>query len=94
MFKQSVGVPPRVYLIRLRVEPACELLETSDLPVAGVALRVGCASSQVLARVFFKHARVRSSDYRRAVRAPKRSYALYYPNRRWGAFGVPRALPS
>jgi len=29
MFKQTVGVPPRVYLTRLRVEKVCELLETT-----------------------------------------------------------------
>ena len=36
MFKQSVGVPPRVYLTRLRMEKACELLETTDLPVTEI----------------------------------------------------------
>ena len=72
MFKQSVGVPPRVYLTRLRVEKACELLEQTDLPITEIALEVGYSSSQVLARVFLKHMRMSPSDYRRTVRNPVR----------------------
>ncbi len=72
MFKQSVGVPPRVYLTRLRVEKACELLEQTDLPVTEIALEVGYSSNQVLARVFLKHMHLSPSDYRRAVRDPVR----------------------
>ncbi len=75
MFKQSVGVPPRVYLTRLRMEKACELLETTDLPVTEIAQEVGYSSNQVLARVFLKHQRMSPSDYRRAVRDPVRFIA-------------------
>jgi AraC family transcriptional regulator len=75
MFKQRVGVPPRVYLTRLRVEKACELLETTDLPVTEIAQEVGYSSNQVLARVFVKHRRMSPTDYRRAVRDPIRVVA-------------------
>jgi AraC family transcriptional regulator len=70
MFKQSVGVPPRVHLTRLRIERACDLLEMTDLPVTEIAFEVGYSSNQVLARVFLKHRRMSPSDYRRAVRDP------------------------
>jgi AraC family transcriptional regulator len=70
MFKQSVGVPPRVYLTRLRMEKACELLETTNLSVTEIAQEVGYSSNQVLARVFIKHQRISPTDYRRAVRDP------------------------
>lgn len=70
MFKQSVGVPPRVYLTQLRMERACELLEQTDLPITEIALEVGYSSNQVLARVFTKHQHMSPSEYRRAVRAP------------------------
>ena len=76
MFKQSVGVPPRVHLTRLRMEKACDLLETTDLPVTEIAQEVGYSSNQVLARVFIKHQHMSPSDYRRAVRDPTRSIAL------------------
>lgn len=71
MFKHSVGVPPRIYLTRLRVEKACELLGTTDLPVTEIAQEVGYSSNQVLARVFLKHMRMSPTDYRRTVRPPK-----------------------
>jgi AraC family transcriptional regulator len=71
-----LGVPPRVYLTRLRVEKACELLERTDLSITEVALEVGYSSNQVLARVFLNHMRLSPSDYRRAVRDPVRSIAL------------------
>lgn len=77
MFKQSLGVPPRVYLTRLRIEKACELLEQTDLPVTAIALEVGYSSNQVLARVFLKHMRMSPSDYRRAVRDPARAIAVH-----------------
>lgn len=70
MFKQSVGVPPRVYLTRLRLERACALLEATDLPITEIALDVGYSSSQVLARVFLKHRHMSPTDYRRAVHDP------------------------
>lgn len=76
MFKHSVGVPPRVYLSRLRVEKACELLESTDLSVAEIALKVGYSSNQVLARVFFKHRHMNPTEYRRAVSNPARTVAV------------------
>jgi AraC family transcriptional regulator len=75
MFKQSVGVSPRAYLTRLRIERACELLEITDLPVTQIAQEVGYSSNQVLARVFVKHQNMSPTDYRRAVRNPPRSIA-------------------
>lgn len=75
MFKQSVGCPPRVYLTRMRVEKACELLEFTDLPVTEIALEVGYSSSQVLARVFLKHRHMTPTDYRRALRVPGQAHA-------------------
>ena len=76
MFKQSLGVPPRVYLTRLRMERACEMLALTDLPVTEIAQEVGYSSNQVLARVFTKHQRMSPTDYRRAVRDPVRSSLL------------------
>ncbi len=76
MFKQSVGVPPRVYLTRMRIEKACELLERTDLPITEIAFEVGYSSNQVLARVFLKHRRMSPTDYRRAVRDPVRPFIL------------------
>jgi AraC family transcriptional regulator len=79
MFKQSLGVPPRVYLTRLRMEKACEFLEQTDLPITEIALEVGYSSNHALARVFLKHMRLSPSDYRRAVRVPVRGTPVQAP---------------
>lgn len=68
MFKQSVGVPPRVYLTQLRMEKACELLEQTDLPITDIAFEVGYSTNQVLARVFTKYQHMSPTEYRRAIR--------------------------
>ncbi len=73
MFKQSVGVPPRVYLTRIRMEKACELLENTDLPVTEIAFDVGYSSNQALARVFLKERNMTPTAYRRAVLGASRS---------------------
>ncbi len=75
MFKQSLGVPPRVYLTRLRMEKACELLEGTSLSITEIAQEVGYSSNQALARVFQKYRRMSPSDYRRAVLDPVRNGA-------------------
>jgi AraC family transcriptional regulator len=67
MSKHSVGVPPRVYLTRLRIEKACELLEHTDYSITAIAHEVGYSSNQVLARVFCRHQRMSPERYRRAV---------------------------
>lgn len=73
MFKQSMGVPPRVYLTRLRVEKACQLLEQTDLRITDIALEVGYSSSQVLSRVFTTYQKMSLSKYRRTFRDPVRA---------------------
>jgi AraC family transcriptional regulator len=69
MFKQSVGMPPRVYLTQLRMEKASELLLSTELSITEIAQEVGYSSGQVLARLFVKHQRRSPSDYRRIARA-------------------------
>jgi AraC family transcriptional regulator len=83
MFKQSVGVPPRVYLTRIRIEKACELLAKTDLSVTEIALDVGYGSNQAFARVFLKERNMTPTAYRRAVadsswsaRRPHASYPV------------------
>lgn len=76
MFKQSLGVPPRVYVTRLRMERACDLLEQTDIPVNGIALQVGYSSHQALAKVFTKSMNITPSDYRRVVRDAARSIPM------------------
>jgi AraC family transcriptional regulator len=86
MFKQSVGVPPRVYLTRIRMDKACELLEKTNLSVTEIALEVGYGSNQAFARVFLKERNMTPTSYRRAVLGsagpPSEPYPLYSVDQR------------
>jgi AraC family transcriptional regulator len=72
MFKKSVGVPPCVYLTRLRVKKACELLAVTDLAVITIAQEVGYSSCQAFARTFHRHLHMTPTVFRRAVSDPTR----------------------
>lgn len=76
MFKQSVGVPPRVYLTQLRMEKASELLRLTELSITEIAQVVGYSSGQVLARIFLKYHHRSPTDYRRAVVSAASSTSL------------------
>ncbi|MBD2848579.1 helix-turn-helix transcriptional regulator [Paenibacillus sp. IB182496] len=54
-FRKHVGRGPIDYLIRCRMNRACELLDTGDFTVADVARSVGYADAYYFSRLFKKH---------------------------------------
>jgi AraC family transcriptional regulator len=64
MFKQAVGQPPHVYVLRQRVERAKKLLRNTDLPLVEVAARAGFQTQAHFAGVFRKHAGVTPRFFR------------------------------
>ena len=67
-FKQSVGDPPHRYQTRRRIERACELLASGDMPIIDVAAAVGYEAPQTLTRLFRREMGVTPSEYRRDVK--------------------------
>jgi AraC family transcriptional regulator len=67
-FKQSTGVPPHRYQLRLRIDVAKRLLETTDRPITAIALEVGYESSQALARLFRRECGTSPGEWRRRRR--------------------------
>ena len=51
-FKHSVGVPPRVYVIRRRLAAACEAMVTSNLPLTTIAHAHGFCDQSHFTRTF------------------------------------------
>jgi AraC family transcriptional regulator len=51
-FTREVGVPPRHYLLQVRIDRAQEMLVQSDLPITALALELGFSSSQHFAATF------------------------------------------
>jgi AraC family transcriptional regulator len=68
-FKRSTGSPPHRYLVRLKVERACRLLETTPLAIPDIALAVGYGDASYLARVFRRTLGVTPGEYRSRRRA-------------------------
>jgi len=72
-FKEDLGVPPREYVLRAKVEVARQRLRSRDRSVADVAYELGFSSSQYFATVFKRFTGMRPSADRRLVRATSRA---------------------
>jgi AraC family transcriptional activator FtrA len=67
-FADQLGTSPGAWLLSRRVAAARTLLEETDLPVEGVAARVGLSSAVNLRRRFHLHLGTTPGAYRRAFR--------------------------
>lgn len=68
-FKQTMGVTPRAWVEQRRVERARELLATSAMPLAQIAVVVGLGSQSRMTTVFRKATGFTPAAYRRGVGA-------------------------
>jgi AraC family transcriptional regulator len=64
-FKSAVGQSTHQYVLRRRVERARKLLQTSDIPIAEIALSSGFSSQSHLSNWFLKLIGVSPAAYRR-----------------------------
>ena len=68
-FQEQVGITPMQQMLRLRVQRAQELLETTDIPVEHVSDHVGFGSSVAFRQQFCRRVGVPPQRYRSAFRA-------------------------
>lgn len=66
-FRDETGMSPMAFLMQIRVEHACKLLERNDIKVSGVADMVGFSSPQRFNAAFRKHIGSTPMEYRRHV---------------------------
>ena len=66
LFNKLVGVSPKQYLDRVKLERAYSLLKTTDLTITEIADKLGFNSGQHLANAFKKAYRVSPSDCRKS----------------------------
>jgi len=64
LFKGSFGDSPMHYLIRTRIEHACQLLHMTDLPVQQIARQCGIENAYYFSRLFKKITGTTPSRYR------------------------------
>ncbi|BAY82631.1 AraC family transcriptional regulator [Calothrix parasitica NIES-267] len=65
LFKQTTGLTPWQYVIKLRIEAAKRLLSMPKLSIAQISLQMGYSTQGQFANFFRKHTGVSPSTYRR-----------------------------
>lgn len=64
IFKKSLNVSPQEYLVNYRLNKACSLLKTTNLPVSTIASQVGYDDPLTFSKVFKNFHEVSPSTYR------------------------------
>ncbi|HMP81577.1 MAG TPA: AraC family transcriptional regulator [Verrucomicrobiota bacterium] len=69
LFKRCTGCAPIDYFTRMRIQRACELIETTELSVKAVATELGYDDPFYFSRVFKSVTGIAPSDFRKAEKA-------------------------
>lgn len=64
-FKEQTGYSPRKYLLRMRIEKACNLLHHSDLSIDQIASSCGFSDRYYFTRIFTRTMKVSPGVYRK-----------------------------
>lgn len=64
-FKRRFGTTPRKYITEVRLDAACQLLVSTDLPIATIALQTGFYDQSHFTNQFTKHKGTTPAQYRR-----------------------------
>ena len=67
LFRQQTGSPPMTFLIRLRLQRACEILGREEASIEETAHRVGYEDAYYFSRLFRNHIGVAPSRFRAEV---------------------------
>lgn len=67
-FKKASTLTPHAYLIRLRLEKACEMLLHTDIPINQIADTLGYKTARYFSKVFFDRYGLTPSEYRKGKR--------------------------
>lgn len=65
IFKKETGASFTAYLVKLRMEKACELLKTGSITVAETAERVGYQDVRYFSRLFAKSVGIKPKEYKK-----------------------------
>lgn len=68
IFKNTVGLSPKEYLLRCRMERAMHLLQTTDQKIAEIATDVGYQNPLTFSKMFHKHTGTSPTEYRKQTK--------------------------
>jgi PAS domain S-box-containing protein len=87
-FKKKFHTTPRSYLTNVRMNAACHLLVSTDLPISEIALRTGFYDQSHLSNQFARHRGMSPSQYRGKYSAEATPTMTPEPDARSGAMRV------
>jgi AraC-like DNA-binding protein len=67
VFKKSYGLTPTEYLIKLRLDYACKLMESTNLNLSGIALKSGFWDISFFSRQFKSKFGISPKEYRKSI---------------------------
>ena len=67
LFTKTLGVSPQEYLLSLRIEKACNLLEDFGLTIGEISMRVGYMDQLTFSKIFKKTKGVSPKLYRQLL---------------------------
>ena len=70
-FREETGMSPMTFLMQIRVDHACKLLERDDIKVSGVATQVGFSSPQRFNAAFRKYMGMTPMAYRKQIQVKR-----------------------
>lgn len=76
IFKKKLGVSPQQYLLQYRLDTACQLLRTTELPIQDIAKRIGYDNQLTFSKMFKKKYEVSPKQYRANMNEESQSQAL------------------
>lgn len=67
LFKRRMGMPPSAYIIKLRINAACDLLKSTDMCIKQVGVSVGYGDPHFFSRIFKKNTGMSPAKYRENI---------------------------
>lgn len=65
IFKEHIGIPPKAYYNKLRIENACQLLEHTQLTITEISIRSGYENPLYFSQIFKKATMLSPANYRK-----------------------------
>lgn len=66
LFREQTGISLLTYIQKVRLEKAKELLETTDLTLEEIGIRIGCVNGVSVVRLFKKYENITPTAYRKS----------------------------
>ncbi|HHW31039.1 MAG TPA: AraC family transcriptional regulator [Clostridiaceae bacterium] len=71
IFKNTISLSPQEYLIKFRIEKACELMEYSSLSICGISHSVGYEDQLLFSKTFKKVKGFSPSEFQKKIKEKK-----------------------